>query len=80
VVEPPPQPDGVLRLIIAPWARVLVDGVVRHEEAQRLELPLRPGGHRLQLQNPNMVPVDTTIEIRAGQPSTLTFQLRPRSS
>jgi serine/threonine protein kinase len=76
----PAQPDGVLRLIIAPWARVLVDGVVRHEEGQRLELPLRPGGHRLQLQNPNMMPVDTTIEIHAGQPTTLRFQLRPRSS
>jgi serine/threonine protein kinase len=75
----PPTPDGVLRLNVVPWARVLINGAVRDNEGQGLELSLKQGRYTLRLENPNMIVVDTIFEIFAGQATELRFQLRPRA-
>jgi hypothetical protein len=75
-----PQPDGVLQLIVLPWADIWVDGEQRGSQSRQLQLNLAPGRHTLRLVNPNMVTVDTTFEIVSGQPRSLRITLTPRGS
>lgn len=77
--EPPRPQNGVLRLVIIPWANVYIDGELRAEGAPRLELTLPVGSHRIRLENPNMMTVDTIVQIRPGAPTQLRFPLAPRS-
>ncbi len=75
--EPPPE-DGLLRLIVRPWAFVYVDGSQRGDGDERnLEMSLAPGSHQLRLENPNMVTFDTTFVVVSGQPTVVTKQLQP---
>jgi serine/threonine-protein kinase len=73
-----PQPDGVLQLIVLPWADIWVDGEQRGSQGRQIQLNLAPGRHTLRLVNPNMVTVDTTFEIVSGQPRSLRITLTPR--
>jgi hypothetical protein len=73
-----PQPDGVLQLIVLPWADIWVDGEQQGSQSRQLQLNLAPGRHTLRLVNPNMVTVDTTFEIVSGQPRSLRITLTPR--
>jgi uncharacterized protein YjdB len=75
-----PQPrvaDGQLRLQILPWANVFVDGVARGERTS-LDITLSAGRHRLRLENPAMVPVDTIFEVRPGARVQMNFRMRAR--
>jgi len=76
----PPQPDGTLRLVVNPFGRIMIDGAAQGgSEQSRLQVSLAPGTHRLYIENPNMMPFDTTFEIRSGVITTLPITLKPRS-
>jgi len=58
----------------------MIDGAAQGgSEQSRLQVSLAPGTHRLYIENPNMMPFDTTFEIRSGVITTLPITLKPRS-
>jgi hypothetical protein len=76
-----PEPrvaNGQLVLQILPWANVFVDGVARGERTS-LDLALPAGRHRLRLENPAMMPVDTVFEVRPGARVQMNFRMRARN-
>ncbi len=69
--------DGQLVLQILPWANVFVDGVARGERTS-LDVALSAGRHRLRLENPAMMPVDTIFDVRPGARVQMNFRMRAR--
>ncbi len=75
VAEPParsapstPVPrTATLRLAVAPWAEVWVDGVRRGVTPPTMTLALAPGTRVVELRNPVAGPVVRRIEAKAGQ-------------
>jgi serine/threonine protein kinase len=77
--EPPPPANGRLVLRIVPsWANVTLDGVSRGEQTG-LDLRLAPGRHRLRLENPRMMPIDTTFVVEPGARVELNIRMRERN-
>jgi hypothetical protein len=74
----PPAAPGTLQLLVQPWANVTIDNGRTRPEERRLELQLAPGKHRIRLENPNTLTVDTTFEIVSGAPTLLRIQMPPR--
>ncbi len=76
--RPPPPARGTLQVNIRPWAaRVFVDGVLRGENARELVVPLAPGAHTLRLEREGYAPVDRTIQITSGEPTTVNIRMQP---
>jgi serine/threonine-protein kinase len=72
--QQPAQPQqGVLQVLIRPWANVFVDGTA-HGSNTRLVDTLTAGRHTLRFERDGFVTVDTTVTLRPGQ----TLQLRIR--
>ncbi len=69
--EVPPTPDvpaeGMLRLAIAPWGEVLVNGKMAGVSPPLTELRLSPGSYRIELRNTNFKPHRQEIEVVAGK-------------
>jgi hypothetical protein len=63
--------DATLRLAVAPWAEVWVDGVKRGVTPPMTTLSLAPGARVVELRNPAAAPVVRRIDARAGQAVTL---------
>ncbi len=75
---PPPPANGRLVLRIVPsWANVYIDGVSQGEQTG-LDMRIVPGRHRLRLENPTMIPVDTIFEVRPGARVELNIRMRMR--
>jgi hypothetical protein len=75
----PPPPDGYLELTIFPQpARVEIDGELQGENLRSLPVSLEPGPHRLRLENPRFIPVDTVITIASGDTLSLRLILQRR--
>jgi hypothetical protein len=76
---PPPPANGRLLLRIVPsWAIVTLDGVSRGEQTG-LDTRLAPGRHRLRLENPRMMPIDTTFVVEPGARVELNIRMRERN-
>ena len=71
-----PEP-GKLQLIVLPFADVYIDGALVASEQRTVELELDAGSHRLRLETPSMIPLDTTIVIRSGQTTPVQVRLQP---
>jgi len=75
---PPPPANGRLVLRIVPsWANVFIDGVSRGEQTG-LDMQIVAGRHRLRLENPTMIPVDTIFDVRPGARVELNIRMRTR--
>lgn len=85
---PPPEPvrqpaqqqparpqQGVLQVLIRPWANVFIDGTA-HGSNTRLVDTLAAGAHTLRFERDGFVTVDTTVTLRPGQ--TMQVQIRMR--
>ena len=72
-----PERAGYLRVIVDPWAEVLIDGqeVVTTPTAQRI--PLTPGRHFVKFRNPYYVEEDREIRVLTEQTQVLEVQLEP---
>ena len=75
-----PQANGVLRLIVLPFADVYVQGTLRAQATSRFELPLAPGTYSLRLVNPTRAALDTTFAIDSGEATDVRATLPPRDS
>jgi len=75
----PSQPEnGRLVLRIVPsWANVFIDGASRGEQTG-LDVQIAAGRHRLRLENPTMIPVDTIFDVRPGARVELNIRMRTR--
>ncbi len=82
VDQPPALPvsrPGHLWIICLPWAEVLVDGETRGTTPLEGPLAVPPGTHRIVLKNPDYLPFQTTVRIKAGETDTLKVHLTSAS-
>ena len=76
---PAEAPQGFVRVVVDPWARVLVDGRYHDTTPFAAPMPLSPGAHRVSLRNPYCEPVDRMIEVKGGETQDLVVGLIPRA-
>ncbi len=69
VESPPPEApsDGALRLAIAPWGEVLIDGKMAGVSPPLTEVRLLPGKHRIELRNGEFPPHRQVVDVVAGK-------------
>jgi serine/threonine protein kinase len=72
--ERPPRP-GELRVVVLPWAEVVVDGVPRGTTPLPA-LTLEPGSHTLQVRHPAYEPLERVVTIHRGELETLRIDLK----
>jgi serine/threonine-protein kinase len=69
---------GIVRMLIAPWAFVLVDGSAKGQRV-RGEDTLRSGvPHRLRFERTGYASIDTTVTLQPGEARLLRIQMTPR--
>ncbi len=59
--------DGAIRLAIAPWGEVLVDGKMAGVSPPLVEVRLAPGKHRIEVRNGDFPPHRQVVEVVAGK-------------
>ena len=67
---PPPSAVaalGTLTLDIKPWGNIVVDGISKGASPPMKRLPLPPGPHTIEIQNPAGPTVSRTVEVVAGK-------------
>lgn len=81
VVPVPGPATGLLRVILPDaWAEISIDGK-RWGRRNQLEVPLSTGGrHRVRLERPGFISVDTSVAVQAGTPMVLRISLRRASA
>lgn len=73
VATPPAEPvaelpsEGILRLAVAPWGEVLLDGKAVGVSPPLTELRLPPGKHRVEIRNSEFPAHRASIEVIAGK-------------
>ncbi len=67
----PPPPVvaalGTVTLDIKPWGNIVVDGISKGASPPMKRLPLAPGTHTIEIQNPAGPTVSRTVEVVAGK-------------
>ena len=76
-MTPAKQAVGRLRVLVSPWANVLVDGKLRAVTPLDRALELSRGSHRIRLENPHFEPLEQDVVI-TDQFQTLRLTLTPR--
>ena len=73
-----PERAGFLRVVVDPWAHVVIDGqqVATTPTAQRIALS--PGRHYLKLENPYFHAQQMDIRIRTGETQVVEVKLEPK--
>lgn len=66
-----PPPTGTVRLAISPWGEVAVDGLPVGIAPPLSQLDLEAGLHTITLRNSDLPPHEVTIDVEAGQTTTL---------
>ena len=61
------QADGVVRLAIAPWGEVVVDGKIAGVSPPLTEVRLAPGKHHIEVRNTNFQPHRQVVEVVADK-------------
>ncbi len=74
----PTAPKGYLRVIVDPWAKVLVDGKYHDTTPFAAPMALSPGTHRISFRNPYCESADRIVEIKEGKTADLKVALIPR--
>lgn len=68
---------GTLKIDVSPWAQVYIDGEYQDTvPPQARPLILAPGKHALELKHPGLGSWQTEIDVKAGEPLDLKFNLR----
>jgi hypothetical protein len=76
----PSSPQGFLRVVVDPWAKILVDGEYYDTTPFAAPLRLTPGSHRISFRNPYCEPSDRMVEIKEGKTAELKVALIPRQA
>jgi serine/threonine-protein kinase len=76
---PPPQPgEGLLRVLVRPWAEVLIDGKRVAVTPIAHPLRLKEGSYTVTLRNPHCEPKKVEVEISSGKPARVSETLNCR--
>jgi len=67
---------GRVRLAIAPWGAVYVDGAHVGVSPPLRQLELPPGTHRIEIRNTNFAPRVETVELKSGGEATVRHRFR----
>jgi hypothetical protein len=73
----PPTP-GYLRVVVQPWANVIVDGEAFDTTPFARAIPLTPGTHYVRLEHPEAPTERRTIELTAGETVLLDVTMKVR--
>lgn len=71
----PPLP-AVLKLLIKPRGEIFIDGVSRGRTPPLLEIDVPAGRHVIQLRNPGFPSLETTLDLKPGERTTLAHTFR----
>jgi serine/threonine protein kinase len=71
----PPEASGTLRIIVRPWADVMVDGKAVGTAPPLQPLSLKPGSHAIRLSHPDYRPLNRKVTISPGEEERLTVDL-----
>jgi serine/threonine-protein kinase len=69
-----PVRDGVVKLAVAPWGEIIVNGESRGVSPPLTQLSLPPGAHTIEVRNTSAAPFVVRIELRSGE--TISLQHR----
>jgi serine/threonine-protein kinase len=69
-----PVRDGVVKLAVAPWGEIVVNGESRGVSPPLTQLSLPPGAHTIEMRNTSSAPFVVRIELRSGE--TISLQHR----
>jgi hypothetical protein len=73
-----PKTPGYLRVVVQPWANVIVDGEAFDTTPFARPIPLTPGTHYVRLEHPQAPPERRTIELVAGETILLDVTMKIR--
>jgi len=73
-----PKTPGYLRVVVQPWANVIVDGESFDTTPFARPIPLAPGTHYVRLEHPQAPPERRTIELVAGETILLDVTMKVR--
>ena len=59
--------NGTVRLIVAPWGEVYVDGEKLGVAPPLRDIALKPGQHRIEIRNPGFAAHVQAVDVRAGE-------------
>jgi len=62
---------GTIRLAVAPWGRVLVDGTVRGVSPPLREIKIAAGAHTVEIRNTTFASHVAKVEVKAGESVTI---------
>ena len=68
---PPAIVTGTVRLAVSPWGQVEVDGVASGAAPPLTELKLAEGSHQIVVRNGDFAPFVATINVVAGQTTSI---------
>jgi serine/threonine-protein kinase len=69
-----PLRDGIVKLAVAPWGEIIVNGESRGVSPPLTQLSLPPGAHTIEVRNPSSAPFVVRVELRSGE--TISLQHR----
>jgi non-specific serine/threonine protein kinase len=72
----PPAQTGTLRLSVAPWGEVFVDGASRGVTPPLKQIVLSAGKHRVEIRNPAGPSWSKEIVVRSGKQETISHRFR----
>ncbi len=72
----PPSRTGTVRLAVAPWGEVFVDGVSRGVTPPLKELALGAGRHRIEVRNPAAPSLTREIVVGEGKATVITHRFK----
>ena len=71
-----PSQTGVVEILVRPWGRIVVDGVVLHEATDVVyRAELAPGAHRVFVSNPRFGSDERMVTVEPGSQSRVEFNL-----
>ena len=70
-----PAPRGLLTVRTLPWSKVF-EGARLIGTTPLANVPLPPGTHTLTFVNPDFPPLSRTVQVRAGEESRLSLELK----
>jgi len=77
-LPPPPRPPGFVRVIVDPWAEVVVDGKSVDTTPIAKPLALPEGRHLIELRNPYFEPETRALDVKRGATQTVKVALTAR--
>ncbi|GIZ51971.1 PEGA domain-containing protein [Noviherbaspirillum aridicola] len=71
--EPAPVKPGTVKLAVAPWGEIYVDGSRKGVSPPMKSIALPPGKHRIEVRNGDFAPYRETVDVKSGAETTVQY-------